>query len=82
MFCSKCGSSLESSNKFCSSCGHKVMETTETSATSKSSKDTTTRGTKCLSFEEYAAKKKKKGRHILEARQRKKQSRKIRKQWH
>ena len=58
MFCSKCGSSLESSNKFCSSCGHNVMETTETSATSKSSKDTTTRGTKCLSFEEYAAKKK------------------------
>ena len=52
MFCSGCGSRLEVTNKFCSSCGHKTVEKSEASCQKNSKKKI-----KCLSFEQFAAKK-------------------------
>ena len=52
MFCSICGSRLEATNKFCSSCGHKLVEKGEASCQKDNKKDI-----KCLSFEQFAAKK-------------------------
>lgn len=52
MFCSACGIRLEAKNKFCSSCGQKVAEESEHSSKKGEKKDI-----KCLSFEQFAAKK-------------------------
>ena len=52
MFCSGCGSRVEVTNKFCPSCGHKTVEKSEASCQKNSKKDI-----KCLSFEQFAAKK-------------------------
>ena len=51
MFCSGCGSRLEVTSKFCP-CGHKTVEKSEASCQKNSKKDI-----KCLSFEQFAAKK-------------------------
>ena len=72
MFCSACGSRLEATNKFCPSCGHKAVGKSEASSKKDDRKDI-----KCLSFEQFAAKKSRKGRHISEPRPRPKPSRKI-----
>jgi uncharacterized Zn finger protein (UPF0148 family) len=53
MFCSACGSRLEATNKFCPSCGHKAVGKSEASSKKDDRKDI-----KCLSFEQFAAKKK------------------------
>ena len=52
MFCSVCGSRLEATNKFCYSCRHKLVEKGEASCQKDNKKDI-----KCLSFEQFAAKK-------------------------
>ena len=54
MFCSVCGSRLEATNKFCSSSGHKLVEKGEASCQKDNKKDI-----KCLSFDQFAAKKRK-----------------------
>ncbi len=53
MFCSACGSQLEATNKFCPSCGHKAVGKSEAYSKKDDRKDI-----RCLSFEQFASKKK------------------------
>ncbi|XP_028404902.1 uncharacterized protein LOC114527451 [Dendronephthya gigantea] len=52
MFCSECGRPTEATNKFCPTCGHKAVEKGEVSSKKDGKKDI-----KCLTFEQFAAKK-------------------------